>query len=377
VVTNIIPDSSINHARFRARERREWLLQILAETKNSIPNWIVEETPPETRSSERLSISDFPAELYGQLARLRWQLSSEALLLLERVTDAVLQILDVRSNSNFPRPIAVKLAFSGARQGSQKFPWRVIVCSFERERLQRGLAPLADWFGIGVDIDEPTFVTPLGRCLVGYDAKFGLVGGILRYDEPYAVTCGHVISSSCNSTSGHLASVHTLPYSGVTSIPDAVLLQTNTPCFEVPDEAAEPVSAALPSWVEHCILARVPVRQSHPNSQSHIAGRIKTVVSVSTIGEQLYRFPQSEIIPRSISYFFGLLKFPLFKRYFSYPGDSGAWVREAQSGAWIGMVTAGDDHGSTYLSDAHSLARYFGLLANNSELSLSTTWPNT
>ena len=59
------------------------------------------------------------------------------------------------------------------------------------------------------------------------------------------------------------------------------------------------------------------------------------------------------------SYFFGLLKFPLLRRRFSYPGDSGSWVREIESDSWIGMVTGGDDLFSTYATDAGCLLDYF------------------
>jgi hypothetical protein len=98
VAKNIIPYSSLSHARLRVSQRRKWLINVLAEHSNGPPGWVVEETPPGMMTSERPNISNYREERLGQLARLRWQLSSDVFILLERVTDAVLQLLDTRLN---------------------------------------------------------------------------------------------------------------------------------------------------------------------------------------------------------------------------------------------------------------------------------------
>jgi hypothetical protein len=256
------------------------------------------------------------------------------------------------------------------------FPWRVVVCSHETENIVKGLTPLTDWLGVGVDVDEPRVLSPLGRCHAGYDGKDGLLGGIVQSGDTYGVTCQHVISSTCNSLAVHQNTSPNSASISITSIPDAVLLNSQNPCFESPPrESVAIVSAATTSWLERCMSRRIPVRQIHPRSQGSIAGVVKATVSASTIEQRVYRFPQIEVIPSLTSYFYGLITFPLVKRRFSYPGDSGAWIRDSESGSWIGMVTAGDDRGSTYASDAGCLLDYFSQLTNAQTFLMPATWP--
>jgi hypothetical protein len=79
-MTNVVPYSTNARARFRASERRAWLARILeAQTR---PVWAVEEIfAPETKPKESLPNED-PSESFAQLVRLRWQMDSNALLLL-------------------------------------------------------------------------------------------------------------------------------------------------------------------------------------------------------------------------------------------------------------------------------------------------------
>jgi hypothetical protein len=373
VAKNIIPPSSLKHARFCAQQRREWLLSQLAEYDNEPPRRVIEETPPDMKPIEHPNISDYREECLGQFVRLRWQLNSDVFILLERVTDAVLQIFDTKHNELL---ITVKIEplrkFMGTRD---LFPWRVVVYSNEIERIIEGLTPLADWLGVGVDVEYTTVseLLHLGRCSSGNDGSDGLLGGIMQSAQAtYGVTCQHVISSSCASLA--IPQNFSLKYKPTTtSIPDAVLLNHHTPCFEAPERNVETVNAATPNQIDYCMLNRIPVRQTHPHSQGKISGVVRATVSASVIGQQIYRFPQIEVTPYLVSYFFGLLKFPLGKKSFSYSGDSGAWIRDSQIGSWIGIVTAGNNQGLTYASDASCVLDYFSQLTNQSFL-VPATW---
>jgi hypothetical protein len=310
-------------------------------------------------------------------------LASDAFVLLERVTDSVLRILEVREPGKHSGPLAekrislaVKLMPLRVSRRRHLLPWRAVVCTHEKEKIRQGLSRLSDWLGIGVDIEEPTTLEPLGRCQNGYDGKDGLVGGTLRSTSDFAVTCKHVISSACKSVIGLPTPIGSQASDPITSAPDAVLLNPRNPCFETPTEVADPVSPSSPAWIEHCLLSRLSVYQTHPGSQGRACGIIKAIVSASAIGSRVYRFPQSEVILDRTGYLFGLITLPFGKKRFSYPGDSGAWIRDSQSGSWIGMVTAGDDRGSTYVSDAGCLVEYFKCITGSNSFLLSATWPS-
>ena len=283
---NIVPYPTLSDARLRARERRKWLLEILAEEQDGLPKWVVEETAPSMTQPERFTIADYPAECFGQIARIRVAVEKRRILLLERATDAVLPILRLSEGRNEAYPELVKIMplYWNARARGL-FPWRIVVSSYQLDRIKEGLAPTAEWLGIGVDIDKPRRLTHFGRCRVGDDGMDGLVGGVVRFRETYGITCHHVISSACKSLAKlqHISqNPASIPFS---SVPDAVLLNYQNSCFEAPIENAEVVNVATTSLLERCMRARVPVRQTHPESQGALAGVIKAIVSTSPIGK--------------------------------------------------------------------------------------------
>ena len=376
---NIIPYTPLSVAKLRAGERREWLLNILAEYGSETPNRVIEETPFDVESIKQSNFIESRGERFGQLARLRWQLASDPFLLLERVTDTVLQGLTIEkwgSYEPYTAPIIVRIEpLKSLRITRGLFPWRVIVSSHQSDFFADYLVPFANWLGIGVDIDdEPEIISHLGRCSSGVDGKEGLVGGIVKFDDTYSLTCQHVISSSCGSLPSCQRNIASPNKIGITNIPDAVLLNLGSPCFEAPESNAETISAATTEWIEYCMVNKLPVFQTHPHSQGMVSGAVKATISASLIDNQIYRFPQIEINPCRISYLYGLIKLPFGKKQFSYPGDSGAWIRDTKTGQWIGMVTAGNNQGVTYASEASCLLDYFSQLTGSRAL-ISATWP--
>ncbi len=375
---NIVPYTSSAKARLRARERREWLIDELRTTEGEAPRRGIQEIPPGfevlDKESEYEEPYEEPTERYGQLARLRWQLGSDAFLLLERVTDLVLRILENEKYTVTNSPFAIKLSAVKFHRLRGLFPWRVIVCSHDQDMILDSLRPHADWLGIGVDLDEPPTIRSLGRCLVGYDALTGLVGGTLAFYETYGVTCRHVLSSECNSVASPTCHTEWPPSRFVSEAPDATLLRVNTPCFQVPIDESRSVTEASVSLIEQWMLTRSPILQVHPESKGQRLGIVKAQVSASRIGSTIYRFPQSEVILNMRQFFFGMITIPFGRTCFSYPGDSGSWVCGNQLGPWLGITTAGDDMGATYVTDASCLMEYFKLLLGESRVLATATW---
>ncbi len=371
---NVVPYATPARARVRASERRRWLVSALSEVpegqSDDAPSRLVVEAPPNKDYGAESGHLEDRAERFAQFARLRWQLNSTAMLLLERVTDTIFHSLREIGFPGEYLDFTIKLQPVDVKDSTNLFPWRVVIYTHNQEFFTRQIIPLSDWLGIGVDIDEPSVLTLAGRCHVGYPAMNGLVGGAVSGKESYLVTCQHVVSASCRS----LRHGSTLHPSSVQSSPDAVLLHTEIPCFESPSERSIPVSPASPAWIEQSILSRRRVTQTHPLAQQKAKGVIKATVSCTAVGLRLYRFPMLEVIPDRKVYFFGLVSRPSKSCFFSYPGDSGGWVVDCESGLWVGMVTAGDDRGSSYLTDAGCLLEYFQHLTGARATLFATSW---
>lgn len=374
MTTNLVPYTTQDRARTRAMARRTWLAAQLRESSSERgPQWRVEERPPEGSSTDRRSLDDSPFEQLGQLARLKWQMNSLPCLLLERLTDLVLADTYDQGDKSSSSPFAVKLQPLPIGVHRNLFPWRAVICSHDERRIAEQVRKYADWLGIGVDLEEPATVRFTGRCTADYGGFAGLVGGLLEGDDLYALTCHHVVTANCGSLAP-LPTLGQVPPTISTSVPDAVLLRSGTPCFHVPSQDARPYALATNPLIEHIMLKRLPVSQNHPEASVRIAGVVKATVSTTTVGDKVVRGPLVEIIPDRKSYLFGLLKLPLGAKHFSSPGDSGGWVIDTGTRSWLGVVTAGDDRGSTYATNASFLLEYFRkLLGSQAEL-LPTSW---
>jgi hypothetical protein len=61
--------------------------------------------------------------------------------------------------------------------------------------------------------------------------------------------------------------------------------------------------------------------------------------------------------------YFWLIPWPMFRRYFSRPGDSGSWVISEHDKSWVGMVVAGDQRVKlSYVLRAPELINYLRML---------------
>ncbi len=375
--TNVIPYSTVSHATSCAEDRQRWVINYLSgpgpQRREQQRFTVVEEPLPDRPSQHEdlppLEEDDF--EFLGQLTRLRWQLASRALLLLERATDVVIQLFRAESSLAWKNSLHVSLQrLRRARVQGSLFPWRIVVRTREKEMLSGVLPRYADFLGIGVDVDDFHEVRPLGRCQAGYgDGQEGLVGGLIldaTSNVTHAVTCGHVLARQCGSLSPPFRpreEIDPRRQRGTTHWPDVALLDHGNPCHEVPPPNAPTVQPMNQAAIDRCVTDLLPVYKRHPHARRN-AGLVASTNSLVSVGDTTYRFPHVSIIPRRIEYAFGMVTLPLSKHY-SKPGESGAWVCGADS-SWLGMVVGGMEGGVTYAVEAGALMAFVSAILGRS-----------
>lgn len=380
MATNIVPYSTATQARLRARERERWVLGHLSRGGEQTFHLLEEPlpgTPERSGPEEAPETPRFEGEFesFGQLARLRWQLRGDALLLLERATDVITQLLRRDSGSSAWKQ-TTRISLHPLRRAFFQrtlFPWKIRVLTTSQQLLINSLQRYTDFLGIGVDVDDYQHATPLGRCQGDYGGMEGVIGGLLldtTTNDTYAVTCAHVLAPGCGSRvdqpggpprrrPGPMAPPPTPPQGGISNVPDVALLGDGNPCFEVPRAVAHTVEPASQADIDRHILNILPVHKTHPDAR-RVTGVITSVVSTIALGDRAYRFPHVSIVPRRIEYLWGALTLPL-TRHFSKPGESGSWIC-GDASSWLGMIVGGAAGGTSFAVEASALLDFLATM---------------
>lgn len=368
--TSFLPYTSYEESSRRAEERRANLRAALADIGDAgyLRREFLE-VPPEAGGVERRFLDDTPTEAFGQMARLRWQLGSEELLLIERLVDAIvvfkrqdaaLKQEQTKTASAEDYPLVKLEPLDEKAEANGLFPWKAVIETSDPEYFRKRLAPLQGWLGIGVDLAPRREINLTGRCTVGGGLE-GVVGGMVEDHEPFLVTCAHVLSSECGSrviVGNPYASVP----DGIKNEPDAALIEASTPCFtELKGSRKRKFSCADEQIALRSVNSRAKVFKFSPRKKGP-AGLIYNQVAMFPASNSgpAYRFPHLEIRPDRTSYLFGILKYPISK-YFSREGDSGSWVVEESLGIWFGIVIGRSDYGSSYVAEGRPLLDFFEL----------------
>lgn len=357
----IVPDPPAALAVATAAKRRRALQEHLATQVESALAVRAFRELPDRDFGEQPQFLEGPVAA-AEIARLRWQLQSTGLLLLERAADLLEATIARRSEILAPGSVAISLEplpANTVRHG--KPPWRVVVCAPETFKLREVFEGAASFLGIGVYVvylrTKASF-RAFSRCAVGLGGLDGVVGGVVRsttdHDRTYLVTCAHVIADGCGSL------MYPPPPPSPTA-PDAVLLRP-TGCFRHPDQQAQEVLPAGDADTARLQLSRAPLVMCHPDRRRSRGWLKYPVAAVIGPTGQLIRFPHYSVQP--FRYRIAFLRWPPFRPHFAGPGDSGSWVVEESTKLWLGMVVGGhDDHSDTLVADGRALVDYYsGLL---------------
>ena len=326
------------------------------------------EFPPGNEFLDDQPLSDDPSEVqFAETIRLQTEQQLGALAhLLARVTDALeAAIADAARVQRLPRAVLIGLHSPAVyasrvpplvRAEASRFPWRAVVQCTRREWMLERLAPWANWFGIGVDVEQANVVAPH---VCKYGGQLGRLAGQDSVNGAAVVwTCAHVISPTCPSAR------YSVPLGRDPSLPDFALIGSDNPCWKTPPRIG---TVASPSELER--LATDPqhrVVREPVGLTTRRGGSIQGLLGhwgISLAGGFAHygifcRFP-SLIVTRRRT----LLDIGQFAghRTFSAPGHSGSLVRDADTHRAVGMIVAGSGPNS-FAHQASALQRYAHLL---------------
>jgi hypothetical protein len=353
-----LPPSSLSDANEAANQRRRFLDEFIGgEDPANFPRFEILERPPGIELSERPTGEFSPTDAIGQMVRLRWQIEQPELLLLERVVDAAIAIVNraVDQSSQVRRTEllgAIRLE-PRKRKPRDKFPWVVILETNHPEVFRSEFEILKNWLAIEILFDQPSEIFRYGQCQM-LGGRLGEIGGLLEFsNQSFPMTCAHVLSHGCASLA-----IGTNPGQG--QQPDAALIQSGTPCFHWQSQSASPKTPATRQDVERCMLRADTVRYANTRHK-RVRGYLYGTVSEFPVDGVLYRFPHEMVVPIT-RLLFGFLPWPLRSGFFSEPGDSGSWILTEKSDRWVGMVVGGDPFTRTsYIAEGGSLLKFFEL----------------
>jgi len=342
------------------------------------------EVPPDL--TESISLRFFGRERVDaawHATRLQLQLNDHKLLLLERVTDAL--VCHHRAGSIRDDEFPVRVYLEPNRVASKHYPWRAVVVSQSPGSIFTALRPISEWLGIGVEIVEPTAArktenrnrpdttpppavtaVPTGRCMGDPDALEGTVGGMITdgTSAVLGVTCRHVLSSHCGSLDRRcnpmIAPMQSAEFTQET--PDVAFINLQSGCFTSPTAPSFSVSPADQRSIEVAVDRFMTVRKTPRQDTKKGVIRVAEM-SGFKLGDHFYRGMYFEIVLQSVK-LWGIT-WPL-SRSFSKAGDSGSWVT-TDEGSWMGMVVgAFEDPAKTVaLSAAHIRASFEKLSATS------------
>lgn len=351
-----IPPPHKDFAISAAKQRAQFLADVTKyDRPTDYPRFRIRESRSGSRDlTEPLSL----LASIAQMAELRWQASSDPVLLLGRATDTLDELsLDLyRIGSALWKDLysSVRIAPIGRLTKFISvfypiFPWVLIVETHHDEILLRQKELLSSRIGLGIEFRKPSSAEFLAGCEAG--GRTGKIGGGLKfYDGEYGVTCEHVISKTCS------CSFISGSPSENSAEPDAAILLRKNGCFGNEPARLMSVNAVSEEKDEFTLGKLVQFAGKHENS---LRGRIDEIGKAYLCENRIFKFPFFVVVPKSST-------IPIWDRVFraqqfSRPGDSGAWVVLADyPHQWIGMVACGNSrrHSSNVLH-AGVLMRFF------------------
>lgn len=347
----ILPHVEYKTALKRAGERRKQIEQELESPSSADREFL---HVPEDLSPERKYLGNFPNNVIGQTTRLKWQLAADELLLLERVVDTVVAYKRSKEPgfAQFSGEHIFKLEFLGKRfQKKGLFPWQVVIETDQPQTYLEALGNRKDWMGISVALASPNHLYDHASCQ-NYDGREGMIGGILAGKERYGMTCQHVLSRNCSC----------VRFGGDPTEngnqPDAALITESSSCFDINNTPSdlERIRSASNQLIETCMIRRT--RVVNMNTGKKRTGTITARISAYAVKDILYRFPHLEITSNRM--FLGTIPIPFLNRYFSFPGNSGSWLSEVDTGGWVGMIIAGSERPRrSFAAEADPLLQFF------------------
>ena len=182
-----------------AEERRKLISNLMGEY--SIIEYEFLESPInyEVRERQRIFFENSD-EIYGQMARLKWQLNSTEYLLIERLTDLV--IILIRDNkeliSDYP---LIKLeSIDKFERKKGNFIWKAIIEADNLGLYSELLFKYKEWIGIPIELRQKKYYTIKQNGHCENSTEEGAVGGHIIYNNvEYSMTCSHVLAPNCCS----------------------------------------------------------------------------------------------------------------------------------------------------------------------------------
>jgi hypothetical protein len=357
-----LPPASARDAIEAAQQRTRFLSDYLnIQHPAEFPQFEIIEVPPDSPTTDRAKRELSPTDAVGQMVRLRWQHERPELLLLERVVDTAIGVVDriVATGSRAPkgRPeILGAVSLEHRRDAKRKndiFPWTVIVETDHPEIFRPEFERLRSWLPIEILFDRPGKIVRYGQCQ-SLGGRLGEVGGLLDVQsERFPMTCAHVLSDSCRSL------VVASDAEGEQQ-PDAALIQLGQPCFDFSAQSAFSKTPATQEDFRECKREKRTVRYANTRRKD-VRGFLQATVSEFPVEGILYRFPHQTVVPKT-RLIFGHWPWPPGSGLFSEPGDSGSWVLIEKSQRWVGMLVAGDAFTRTsYVAEGKELLEFFEL----------------
>jgi hypothetical protein len=343
-----------------AEERRKIINSLIGE--NSIMEYEFLESPRNYKVKERQRIFfENRDEMYGQMARLKWQLNSTEYLLIERLTDLVIILIRDNKESISEYPLIKLEPIDKFERKKGNFIWKAIIEADNLGLYFDFLFKYKEWIGIPVELREKKYYTIKQNGHCSNSIEEGTVGGHIVYNNvEYSMTCSHVLAPDCGSVlfRGNRNSTSFNYQNHVYQAPDAALIDINSPCFRITKSNKQFLSIAteqvyITAADNRVVLNKNP--ESYPKKNGYISnpGTLMPMVKGTA-----YRFPHVSVRLIQKKYLFGLLKFPM-NSHFSVGGNSGSWVIDTNTNIWYGMVIGSDDVAITYLIQCEPLLDFF------------------
>lgn len=354
------------------------------------------ETPPRSGFEGSRRGFENPGDAVGQKARLDWQINNVALLLADRVVDYVVHLRrqgvegikavrldcarDQQSSADAQLsafdPILRQFGhiedaghheyyhhYAGSPILHESFPWRVVIEVKDFYWATHHFnEDILDWLTIGIDLAPARAEPRPSSCTNSLEE--GVVGGIFvhrtRPDQPYGLTCAHVVTPGCPCVVDIGWKGGGAPNTEVHE-PDAALVSLGQPMGRFCTTAASgQLNNVLASEGPEASARLRPTTQLTPSARTMRHGVILTPLLGYNMQEKLFRVPSLDIKPYSFVSMLHFLRAPL-RTTFSEPGDSGSWVTPVDAdGTWYGMICANDrKYRSSFAIDSRFLRNYF------------------
>jgi hypothetical protein len=342
----VIPPQQGDRGEITAAARRDFLrANVRFDDQDALPIFAVREVPPAGIIRDRRQELSRPSAI-AHRETLRWQLEQDSRLLLGRTIDAVAWILDDVGLSHKVSTIRlVKVTgFLGRYLRSVGLSPYIVQIESEvgvKGYLKNRLAPIADWFGIGVCLAPVRELTEFAE---------GQIGGSLReHDRKFFVTCSHCVDAHpANSVffRSELAA-HTFQ-------PDVALLACADESGKHRHFSLEVEPIDEDPWLKGADrLVRRPGGRG--------VGYTFSTAGWARYSGRVHEFPHI-LVSAHVRVILDAFAWPPWRKLFSGPGDSGSFVIDADHRRWAGLLVAGAKHHKiTYAAIALPLLRFLTL----------------